>query len=100
LNEPNRTYAQVAVRFGSATSGEMILLLALAAVAAPQAAPDPGRPSPSAAVAASASATVRILHSATASSKDWSRPAGGQKREVLVREADGRVTRLRLIEHE
>ena len=78
----------------------MILLLALAAVAAPQAAPDPGRPSPSATVAASASATVRILHSATASSKDWSRPARGQKREVLVREADGRVTRLRLIEHE
>jgi hypothetical protein len=67
----------------------MILLLALGAAAA--AAPR---------VATAAQAMVRVLRPVSASERDWKEARSGHKREILVREADGRTTRLRLIEHE
>lgn len=76
-----------------------MILLALAA-AMPATAPDRGRPAPPAAVTAGASATVRILHSASASANDWSKPGAAHKREILIREADGKLTPLRIIEYE
>jgi hypothetical protein len=76
----------------------MIVLLALAA-AAPSAPPPPADRAPSSAVA-SARASVRILHSGSASQKDWSDSPPSRKREILIREADGRTVRLRLVEYQ
>ncbi len=67
----------------------MVLLLALGAAAA--AAPR---------VATAAQATVRVLRPVSASERDWKEARSGHKREILVKEADGRTTRLRLTEHE
>ena len=68
----------------------MFVLLALAAtVAAPP-------PAPSAA----AQATVRILRPVTASEREWKQTPSPRKREIIVKEADGRMTRVRVIEHE
>lgn len=68
----------------------MIVLLALAATAI--AAPRP----PSAA----AQATVRVLRPVTASEREWKQTPSPHKREIIVKEADGRMTRVRVIEHE
>lgn len=69
----------------------MLMFLALAAAAAP------GTPPP---VASTAQASVRLLHAQSASKKDWEAADPSHKREILVKEADGRMTRVRLIEHE
>ena len=66
----------------------MFVLLALAATVA--------APAPSAA----AQATVRILRPVTASEREWKQTPSPHKREIIVKEADGRMTRLRGIEHE
>jgi len=66
----------------------MITLLALAAAAVSQPAP------------AQAVATVRILRAASASRKDWTSAPAMRRREVRVREKDGRTTLVRLIEYE
>lgn len=77
----------------------MIMLLALSSSA-----PDAAAASPLAARAAhaavTAGASVRLLTPASASQRDWKKADLTHKREILVREADGRTTRLRLIEHE
>jgi hypothetical protein len=41
-----------------------------------------------------------VLRPVSASERDWKEARSGHKREILVKEADGRTTRLRLIEHE
>jgi hypothetical protein len=68
----------------------MLLVLLLAATAAP--APKPGT------AAARATAQGRVLHAEPAS-RVW-KEGSAQKREIVVREADGSLTRLRLVEHE
>ena len=68
----------------------MLMFLALAA-AATEAPPR---------VASTAEASVRLLHAQSASKKDWEAADPSHKREILVRESDGRMTRVRLIEHE
>lgn len=77
----------------------MIILLALAS-AAPNSAAAPPAAQTAARSAATVQASVRIVHAASASPKDWKEAAPGHRREILIREADGRTTRLRLIEHE
>lgn len=61
-------------------------------------APEPVRPPVH--IERQAVATVRVLTSASASAKDWESTPEAQRREILIRETDGRITRLRLIEHE
>lgn len=69
----------------------MLMFLALAAAAATETPPR---------VASTAEASVRLLHAQSASKKDWEAADTSHKREILVRESDGRMTRVRLIEHE
>jgi len=70
----------------------MLFILFLVSAAAAE-------PKPALAIA-QARASVRILQAKPAS-EEWKEEDGGvHKREILVREADGRVTRLRLVEHE
>jgi len=45
-------------------------------------------------------ATVRILRPLSASEKDWLSGSAAHRREIMVREKDGRLTAVRLIEHE
>jgi hypothetical protein len=45
-------------------------------------------------------AAVRILKAASASEKDWLSETAAHRREIMVRERDGRLTAVRLIEHE
>jgi hypothetical protein len=69
----------------------MIALIALGAavIAAPRPQPRP-----------QAIATVRILKPVSASEKDWLADTAAHRREIMVREKDGRLTAVRLIEHE
>ena len=70
----------------------MLFILFLASAPAEQARP--------ALAFAQAKISVRILEAKPAS-REWREQDGtAHKRVVLIREADGRVTRLRLIEHE
>lgn len=50
-------------------------------------------------IVAEAKATVRIV-SAVSAAEEWKSSETKHKREILIRERDGRTTRLRLIEHE
>jgi hypothetical protein len=70
-------------------------VLLLAALAA-QAFPAPTQPN----VAARATATVRIERPSTASSKDWEWTPQPKKREVIVRDEQGRPLLLRLVENQ
>ena len=72
-------------------------MLTLAATAAVAATP-PARFSPSPTTVAIAHVTVRVLRSGRTGEREWTDAV--HKREILVREEDGRTTRLRLIEHE
>ncbi|MGH8527735.1 MAG: hypothetical protein ACREXY_27015 [Gammaproteobacteria bacterium] len=45
-------------------------------------------------------ATVRVLTSTLASSASWNRAPLTHRRERIIIEADGRLTLVRLIEHE
>ena len=69
----------------------MIALILLGAVVIVEPRPQP-RPQ--------AIATVRILRSLSASEKDWLSGSATHRREIMVREKDGRLTAVRLIEHE
>ena len=72
-----------------------MIILVLSAAAAAQ------RPEPAASAAASAArATVRVLHAVRASQADWDRGGARHAREVIVKQADGRMIRLRLTEFE
>jgi hypothetical protein len=64
----------------------VLLLAALAAVS---------QPSP-----AQAKASVRIIQAVRATSADWEKLPPGRRREVVVRETDGRPVKIRLIEFE
>lgn len=75
----------------------MIALIAIAAIL-------PVAPAAAVPVAApqrrQASASARVVRAASASQKDWDSAAAGHRREVLLREKDGRTTLVRMIEHE
>lgn len=45
-------------------------------------------------------ATVRIVRSLSTSEKDWLSQPADRRRQILIREKDGRITTVRLIEHE
>jgi hypothetical protein len=51
-------------------------------------------------VESTAQAKVRVLKAATASKAEWARSATPHKKEVLVKEADGRLTLVRIVEYE
>ena len=70
----------------------MLLLAALAA----QASPAPSQPN----VTVQATATVRIERPSTVTAKDWERTPQLMKREVIVRDEQGRPLRLRLVENQ
>jgi hypothetical protein len=63
----------------------VLLLAALAAVSPPQ---------------VQAQATVRILRPVRVTSADWDKVPANKRREVTIREKDGRVVTVRLIEFE
>jgi hypothetical protein len=52
------------------------------------------------AVKPQAIATVRILQSVSASERDWRAAPAIHRRQILVREKDGRLTQVRVIEYE
>lgn len=89
-NRPVWTEDQALLRRNAATARGVILLLALSHASAVAAA-EP---------VSTAKATVRVLQPVSASKNQWDRPDTRHKREVLVKEADGRITRMRLIENE
>jgi hypothetical protein len=68
----------------------MLLLLLLASSSTPP---------PRGAAVVQASARGRIVRAEPAS-REWKEKGSAHKREILVREADGSLTRLRLVEHE
>lgn len=69
----------------------MLVLLAIASVSAQ---------APAAThFAVQAKATIRIVSAASAAD-EWKSNATRHKREILIREPDGRTTRVRLVEHE
>lgn len=82
---------QRAVRRAGRSLVRMHFLILLAAASA-----QPPRP---AAITRQPKASVRILRAEPAS-REWNRKSGAHKREMLVREADGTMTRLRLVEYE
>lgn len=47
-----------------------------------------------------ATATIRIERPAIASSEEWKRSPKSQRREIIVRDRNGRPTQLRLIEYQ
>ena len=51
-------------------------------------------------VSSAAQASARVLHAARASESQWRASDARHVREILVKEADGRMSRLRLIEYE
>ena len=67
----------------------MLLLLALATAAPPRTPPT-----------AQATATVRVLHSSVATRFAWTRLPENQRREVKIRDQQGRELLLRLVENE
>jgi len=75
-------------------------MMDLLALAASIASAPPARVPPASSAVASARASVRILHSGSASLKEWNAAQQGERREILVREADGRTVRLRLVEYQ
>jgi hypothetical protein len=68
----------------------MLVLLALSAASVPTATK----------VESNAQATVRVLKSASASKAAWATSASPHKKEVLVKEDDGRLTLVRIVEFE
>ena len=68
----------------------MLLLLALATAEAPPRTPP----------TAQATATVRVLHSSVATRFAWTRLPENQRREVKIRDQQGRELLLRLVENE
>jgi hypothetical protein len=49
---------------------------------------------------AQASVSTRIVRPATASPDEWARSSGAQRTELMIRETDGQVVLVRLIEHQ
>jgi len=49
---------------------------------------------------AHASVSTRIVRSVAASPDEWARPGGAQRTELRIRERDGRLVLVRLIEHQ
>lgn len=49
---------------------------------------------------AQASARGRIIRPAAASQDEWAKASSAQRREVVIREKDGRETLVRLIEYQ
>jgi hypothetical protein len=47
-----------------------------------------------------ATATIRIERPAIANSEEWKRSPKSQRREIIVRDRNGRPTQLRLIEYQ
>jgi len=50
--------------------------------------------------AVQASASARVVRAVSSSEQEWRSPSAHHRRQRLVREADGRVTVLRIIDHE
>lgn len=99
-HEPLRTKEQRSFTDRRATSGDVLLLLSLASAVAdaPAARPTPTR---GGVATVTATATVRVLRGvARASESDWQRTDPRQQSELLIKEKDGRTTRLRLIEYQ
>lgn len=67
----------------------MFLAIALASVA--PASPPVSQP---------ATATVRIIDATRANASQWSAAPANKKQEIIILEKDGRLVKLRLIEHE
>jgi hypothetical protein len=70
----------------------VLLLVALSA----QASPAPSQPI----VAVQATATARIERPSTVTARDWERMPQAMRREVIVRDQQGRPLLLRLIENQ
>ena len=89
-NRPFRTKEQHRFSNGRGTSDNVLLLLSLAVAVGDAPAPT-----------ANAQAMVRVLRrTARASEADWKRAVPLHKSEILIKEKDGRTTRLRLVEYE
>jgi hypothetical protein len=50
--------------------------------------------------AVQASASARVVRAVSNSEQDWRSPSARHRRQRLVREADGRLTILRIVDHE
>jgi hypothetical protein len=48
----------------------------------------------------SALAKIRVLKAASASKAEWAKSASPHKKEIVVQETDGRLTLIRVVEHE
>lgn len=49
---------------------------------------------------AQASVSMRIVRPAIASPDEWTKPSGPQRTELVIRERDGQVVLVRLIEYQ
>jgi hypothetical protein len=91
--EPVRIRSQGSIKCFARIGGSMLGLLVLSAAAA-AAVP----PAPKAEVVAQAK--VRVLRAVTASKDGWSKTAGSNKKEILVREPSGQLVLVRVVDYE